>query len=193
MDTSTIDFSVFLNFRVHDAEMFGGIGSTGYVQTAAHHCTSAEQFCLEHFFKGQEIARQSMANRLRVSVDQLVPIGYKEYQHHTEEPDSSVCETESANKDLDRRIHQLAEKLDQFLSVNDPAYGYSENDEGRENSQAAIQTMAAQLRARDTHWIKLVLSGLAEEIPSFAPDVQAFLEEVAVLQKEVKFSDELEL
>ena len=88
METPKINYDVHLNFymRIHDAEMFGGKGSTGYLRQCIGHCQEFDQAKMRSAAK--EIL--SYASRVfEISADKIDFISYQDYKNETADEDDN--------------------------------------------------------------------------------------------------------
>lgn len=89
METPKINYDVHLNFymRIHDAEMFGGKGSTGYLRQCIGHC---QEF---NSAKTESAAKEAVSYASKVfevSPDKIEFITYQEYQEETADDEEDV-------------------------------------------------------------------------------------------------------
>lgn len=76
MISKYFDVKVTLYFRIHDSEMYGGVGSIGYAKQTFDHCKAAEN-CTN---KAAEICRSDMAKTLGVASVKLDFLSFEEYE-----------------------------------------------------------------------------------------------------------------
>lgn len=87
METLKINYDVHLNFymRIHDAEMFGGKGSTGYLSQCIEHCQEFDSAKTESAAK-EAVSYASKA--FEVSPDKIELITYQKYMNETDEEEN---------------------------------------------------------------------------------------------------------
>lgn len=97
METLKINYDVHINFymRIHDAQLFGGKGSIGYLHQCMEHC---------HAFKPEKIetAAQEVLNYVskafEVFPDKIEFISYQEYKDATADEEDEDYENACSDK-----------------------------------------------------------------------------------------------
>lgn len=79
--------SLFFHFKILDAEIFGGEGTTGYTRASMEECTSGldKVTTKEGYIEVSKIYQNLFSDRLEVSKNKVILISRDEYEENTDE------------------------------------------------------------------------------------------------------------
>lgn len=93
----TLKYDVHINFymRIHDAQLFGGEGSTGYLRQCIGHCQDFDPVKMESAAKE---ALNYASRVFEVSADKIEFISYQEYKSETADEEEEDHENTCSDK-----------------------------------------------------------------------------------------------
>ncbi len=95
METLKYDVNINFYMRIHDAQLFGGEGSTGYLHQCIGHCQEFDPV------KMRSAANENLSYASRVfevSADKIEFISYQEYKNETADEEDVDYENACSDK-----------------------------------------------------------------------------------------------